>query len=158
MKKHSVPAIFVLAFSLCLLWIAQISAFAQECHIVRLQDERSAVASTVRVSPDILTIKKGSCVVWVNWVTASSTRINFKEDGKRCLDATEAPAGFTSVENCYLTDYLKLGGTSSLRFTQPGTFVYEVEVPDQSKRQSLAGPTSVVSGVPSVRGQIIVQE
>lgn len=46
------------------------------------------------------------------------------------MEATRAPAGFrVDAMNCYVTDYIPLGGTGSLMFTNRGTFDYEVEAP-----------------------------
>ena len=64
---------------------------------------------------------------------------------------------FKSAENCYLTDYIKLGGTSSLRFVDTGTFEFNIEIPD-SRKQDAAGALSVAFGVVEATGKIIVTE
>ena len=72
-------------------------------------------------------LDKGTCVVWVNWVRTEEIKITF-EDGKTCKDVTDAPLGFKMTEdNCYVTNWVPLGGTSSLRFMEKGTFKYEIE-------------------------------
>lgn len=52
---------------------------------------------------------------------------------------TEAPAGFQTEGSCYVTSWITLGGTSSLRFTQPGTFEYLVKAPIEGKEHEARG-------------------
>ena len=93
---------------------------AEKCVIVTIQSHEG-------ISPETLHIKKGDCVVWINWTRAEDVKITFKE-GKRCQDMTKSPVGFKMDWNsCYITDYLDFGRTSSLLFDQAGTFRYEVE-------------------------------
>ena len=67
----------------------------------------------------------------MNWVKARNVQIKF-EDGKTCDDVTDAPSKFKmDIKGCYVTSWIKLGGTSSLRFNQAGTFKYSVERDDQ---------------------------
>jgi hypothetical protein len=50
------------------------------------------------------------------------------EDGKSCDDSSDAPSGFSmKADGCYVTSWITFGGTSSLHFTEPGTFTYTVE-------------------------------
>ena len=81
----------------------------------------------VRVEPAKLKVPQGACVVWVNWAKGPEISISFKE-GKICDDVTESPVKFnlTPDNGCYVTGYLKMGETSSLRFMQAGTYKYEV--------------------------------
>jgi plastocyanin len=92
---------------------------AEKCAVVTIQSQEG-------ISPDTLKIKKGDCVVWLNWTHGEDLKIIFKE-GKRCQDNTKAPVGFKMWKGCYVTDYLDYGRTSSLVFDQAGTFKYEVE-------------------------------
>lgn len=44
------------------------------------------------------------------------------------LSTAKAATGFKmDFSGCYLTDFLPLGGTSSLRFTEEGSYDYEIE-------------------------------
>ena len=96
---------------------------AEKCAIVTIQSQEG-------ISPVVLNIKKGDCVVWMNWTRGVDVKIIFKE-GKRCQDMTKSPVGFKMDWNsCYITDYLDFGRTSSLLFDQAGTFKYEVEFKD----------------------------
>ena len=100
----------------------------EECKIVRLSGQ-AFPQLTVRVDPELLVVKKGTCVVWINWARTTEVKVKFNE-GKRCKDNTKAPVGFKLDElGCYVTDYIPEGGTSSLLFDQQGTFDYVVEAP-----------------------------
>jgi hypothetical protein len=127
---------------------------AQRCYIIRIQPEKGKAGRSIRIDPATAEIEKGACVVWINWVTAQQVRVVFKEDGKKCKDSTDAPTGFEFAENCYLTNFLTAGGTSSLRFFEPGTFKYVVEVPGQ--RQA-TGPLRLGHGEVIGKGEIIVK-
>ena len=97
---------------------------AEDCRIVKISGIGSPVS--VRIEPETLSIPKGTCVVWVNWARATEVKIKFK-DGNKCVDATQSPVGFRmDAMNCYVTDHVPLGATSSLMFNKEGTFDYEV--------------------------------
>ena len=84
-------------------------------------------ANVVDVKPQYLTVPPGSCVVFVNWVRVDEIMVSFKE-GKTCADVTQAPSGFSfDDEGCYVTDYLPMGKTSSLRFMEPGVYRYDIK-------------------------------
>ena len=53
--------------------------------------------------------------------------VKFRE-GKKCESATEAPTGFKvdKGQGCYVTDFLPMGGTASLRFQESEMYNYEV--------------------------------
>jgi hypothetical protein len=86
------------------------------------------VQSKAGLSRPMLHVKKGDCVVWLNRSRGEDFRIVFKE-GKKCQDMTESPVGFRmDWKSCYVTDYLDFGRTSSLVFSQAGTFKYEIEL------------------------------
>ena len=93
---------------------------AEKCAIVTIQSHEG-------ISPETLRIKKGDCVVWMNWTHGEDVKVIFKE-GKRCQDMTKSAVGFRmDWSSCYVTDYLDYGRTSSLVFNEAGTFKYEVE-------------------------------
>jgi len=104
---------------------------AEKCAIVTIQSHEG-------ISPETLRIKKGDCVVWMNWTHGEDVKVIFKE-GKRCQDMTKSAVGFRmDWSSCYVTDYLDYGRTSSLVFNEAGTFKYEVEF-----RQTAAGPPAI---------------
>jgi len=100
---------------------------AEECYVIKVFGEGSP--PSVRIEPDLISISKGNCVVWINWARATEVTVKFQE-GKRCAEATKAPMGFRmDAMNCFVTDHIPLGGTASLMFSAEGTFDYEVETP-----------------------------
>jgi hypothetical protein len=99
-------------------------------------------------------ITKDTCVIWINWVPKEEVRVVFREDGKKCQDATDSPMGFSMAENCYVTNFIPLGGTSSLKFNGEGTFKYEVEIPSDGKP---AGTLGLSHGEVKGTGEIVVR-
>lgn len=81
----------------------------------------------IRLEPPTMTVSKGAVVVWLNWArSVECVQVSF-EDGKKCDDVTDAPTGFEMSSGCYVTSWITFGGTSSLRFNEPGTYIYTVE-------------------------------
>jgi len=99
---------------------------AKECRIIRLYGGKGGNIEDVRIEPKTIWIAKGDCVVWVNWIQAPEVQIVFKE-GKKCEDLT------MNGESCYVTSFVSAGDTSSLRFTEEGTLVYEVRITGGTK-------------------------
>jgi hypothetical protein len=127
-KGYSIIASTILiAATITGLLIGQSNVFAGECRIIRVSGGSAAEFSKLYVEPKKMWISKGSCVVWVNWVRTDEIKIIF-EDGKTCSDLTDSPHGFEMTpDNCYVTTWIPLGGTSSLRFLEKGIFKYEIE-------------------------------
>jgi plastocyanin len=94
---------------------------AEKCDIVTIRGRDN-------IEPNMLTIKKGDCVVWMNWAREEDVILRFKE-GEKCLRTTKAPTGFKMdiPSGCYIGGWLSYGGTASLVFTEPGIYNYEVE-------------------------------
>lgn len=106
--------------------------YAQECRIIKVHSFDSP-AGKFRIDPETLVIKKGDCVVWINFVGVHSIKVHF-DDAKKCEDVTDAPTGFKiTADNCYVTDLITIGGTSSLRFMVPGTYEYKIEAPGRER-------------------------
>jgi len=93
---------------------------AEKCDIVTIRGRDN-------IEPNMLTVKKGDCVVWMNWTRDQDVLLSFKE-GEKCLRATKAPVGFAMdvSKGCYITGWLSYGQTSSLMFAEPGTYTYEL--------------------------------
>jgi hypothetical protein len=143
-----------LIFSMATLLVSQGTIDAQKCRIIRIHQEKGSAGTTVRVEPQSLHISKDTCVIWINWVPKEEVRVIFREDGKSCQDATDSPMGFSMAENCYVTNFIPLGGTSSLKFNEEGTFRYEVEVPGETKG---TGQLALGHGEVKGKGEIVVR-
>lgn len=110
--------------TMCL--VSQNVAMAQECRIIRIHGGPGN-QTAVRVEPNNMWVTPGTCVVWMNQSRLKEVKVIFKE-GKVCHDVTSAPSGFKLDEkNCYVTNYIEHGGTSSLMFNQEGTFDFTVQ-------------------------------
>ncbi len=104
---------------------------AEESQLVRIfggvATGSGELKKPIRLEPPTMTISKGGVVVWMNWArSVECVQVSF-EDGKKCDDVTDAPTGFEMADGCYVTSWITFGGTSSLRFNEPGTYVYTVE-------------------------------
>jgi plastocyanin len=98
---------------------------SQEVQIVKIRDV--GYEGSLRIEPPKVTIPVGMVVVWVNMTRKAEPRIKFAE-GMKCELSTEASADFKLDEQkCFITDYVQVGGSSSLKFIGPGTFNYHVE-------------------------------
>jgi len=126
-KILSVAVVLALILGLTTLLKNQETISAQECRLIRLYGGVAGNVAEIRIEPNSIWISKGTCVIWSNWVRTDEVKVVF-EDGKKCEDVTDAPVGFSmNADNCYVTDWISLGGTSSLRFNEAGTYQYVVE-------------------------------
>ena len=127
-KKRLLIAVGItFVFAMAMFLAIQETGNAGECRIVRINLEQRSGGSYISMEPDTMHISKDTCVIWINWVPAHEVKVMFEEDGKKCKDATDAAVGFKMAENCYVTNFIPLGGTSSLRFNEEGTFNYAIE-------------------------------
>lgn len=85
------------------------------------------------IEPNMLTIKKGDCVVWMNFNDSPGSLnqeiiLSFKL-GEKCIKSTRSPVGFKmdTPSGCYIAGWFDYGQTSSLVFAEPGTYSYEVQ-------------------------------
>jgi len=119
-------AIFILTMVIFLSGPTTIGA-AEKCDIV-------AIRSRDKIEPKTLTVNKGDCVVWINFIKSTSAYpsqeivLSFKE-GERCARTTKAPVGFKMdyPSGCYLAGSFTYGETASLMFQEPGNYDYEVQ-------------------------------
>lgn len=93
---------------------------AEKCSIVTIRGRDN-------IEPNMLTVTKGDCVVWMNWARDDVT-LSFKE-GEKCVKATKSPMGFKMdvPSGCYIAGAFAYGQTASLVFTEPGTYKYDIE-------------------------------
>ena len=124
-KKRFLTTLIALAlvFSAFVLIIHQKGLSAGECRLIRIYGEPGGQIP-FGLEPDITNIRSGSCLVWVNLAREKEVKVIF-EDGKVCKDVTTAPVGFQmDAKNCYVTNYIPFGATSSLLFEKEGTYEY----------------------------------
>lgn len=106
-------------------------ADSYECRVIRIYGEATQ-AGKIHLEPKIITVSKGTCVVWLNWSKEQEVSVTF-EESQKCHDVTEAPVMFTlDTENCYVSSWIPRGGTSSLLFTEAGEFHFIVKDRDGS--------------------------
>ncbi len=114
---------FVVAMMIGFLSLEIVSA--QECRIIKIHGRTEH--PSIMIEPETIFLSKGDCVVWFNRFTAEDVKVTF-EEGKKCLDVTTAPIGFSlNAQTCYVTSWMPFVGTSSLRFMEKGTYKYSVE-------------------------------
>ncbi len=120
--------VFILAMGIFLENWATVGA-AEMCSIVTVRGRDN-------IEPKMLTVKKGDCVVWLNWTRNDDVLLKFKE-GEKCLRSTKAPVGFKMdvPSGCYMAGIMGYGQTASLVFQEPGTYNYEVEFKVGGKNQ-----------------------
>ncbi len=108
------------------LLLSQVVCAEPQCRIVRIYDEAaSGPLEVVRIEPASVLAQGAVCVIWVN-LGKAAMKVRFNE-GKKCVDATNATTGFSLLEGCYVTNWVPYGGTSSITFKEKGTYAYEVE-------------------------------
>lgn len=113
----------VLVFSAFVLVINQKGLNAGECRLIRIYGDPGGQIP-FGLEPAITNIRSGSCLVWVNLARDQEVQVIF-EEGKVCKDVTKAPVGFQlDAKNCYVTNYIPFGATSSLLFDKEGIFEY----------------------------------
>jgi hypothetical protein len=128
LKSHIVFMLFFISFIGSFSLLSVDIADAGNCQIVRVAKETRGDESLIYLYPDEIKVPKGTCVVWVNWAEREKVSINFHKNSRSCMVATEAPSGFVLVESCFLTDFLDIGQTVSLRFKEAGVFTYQLEI------------------------------
>jgi hypothetical protein len=131
-KKIVILTALLFMFSATPGLIGQGQVEAQEQQLVRIlggiTTGANELSKPITIEPPTMTVSKGAVVMWLNWSRNSECVQVVFEDGKTCEDGSDAPSGFAMQANgCYVTSWITFGGTSSLRFTQPGTFTYTVE-------------------------------
>jgi len=149
MKKQT----WMVSIGLCimvlslLLSVGVTGTYAQECRIIRIDSEAASTGpSQLYLEPLTVWVQKGDCVVWFNKARDVEVRVIF-EEGKTCKAKTDSPVSFElkmyEEKMCFVTDYIKMGGTSSLRFVELGEYEYKVDSGEEGAE---------------IRGSIVVKE
>lgn len=144
MKKQVViitALLFVLSSMLVL--VDQKTINAEESQLVRIfggiATGAGELSKPIRLEPPTMTISKGGVVVWLNWArSVECVQVSF-EEGKKCSDVTDAPTGFEMTGGCYVTSWITFGGTSSLRFNEPGMYTYTITAKTAGEERKESG-------------------
>lgn len=125
-RSRLLMGIILFAFVMSFFMVKQGILNAGICQLVKIHGEPGSQV-TLGLEPATMIIKKGSCVVWVNFVRTEEVQVIFKED-KVCKDVTASPAEYKlAAKNCDVTSYIKFKETSSLLFDEEGVFKYIVK-------------------------------
>jgi plastocyanin len=149
-KTTRIAAALFFVFSGLILLIDQKPVDAQEQQLIRIMGGVATGANELKkpitIEPANLTVSKGAVVTWLNWSRNSDcVQVSF-EDGKKCDDGSDAPSGFSMrTDGCYVTSWISFGGTSSLHFTEPGSFTYTVEAKTGGEVRKETGRIVVVA-------------
>lgn len=135
MNKKALLVGMGLILVLCIAFIqaSQRTANADETRVVRIYGGSAGNVSSIRIEPQFITVSPGTVLIWNNWARASEVKVVF-EEGKTCQDVTKAPMGFSlNAQNCFVTTWIQLGGTSSLRFMEKGVYKYTIQTSGGAK-------------------------
>ena len=133
-KKLLLTVGLVFIFSIITLFVHYETANASwDLYIVQIKDvktvpqEGTDLGKTLRIKPRDNYISEGDVVVWINR-SNMAIKVIFRE-GKTCKISTESPSGFAwdSLKECFVTNELAKGATSSIRYTAKGVYEYEIE-------------------------------
>lgn len=83
------------------------------------------------VDPAEVKVKMNTIVIWLSAVQDSEIKIEFA-DGKKCKSVTAHADGFNLDQDrwCYVTSYVPFAGSSTLQFTDKGTYRYTIYTKD----------------------------
>ena len=130
-KNFHNTACLILIVGIFLLLLSPVTALAWE-RLVRIHGDPRPPAEIkmIFLEPDSVAIEAGTVVIWYNKSAGKEIKLSF-ESGKICKDTTESHFGFNLQEatNCFVTDWIPMGATSSLRFMEKGVYEYTVEGP-----------------------------
>ncbi len=134
----------VLSITIGLLPATLGTSFATSASLIRVYTGAGDKA-TLELDPPALYVQSGSVVIWVNGVMNQEIKVVFK-DGKACQDVSISPSfkGFQlDSKSCFVTTFMPYASTSSLQFTDVGTFEYDIVTED---------------GKMSTKGQVVVRK
>lgn len=100
---------------------------AGDAGMVQILKSTGSSPELVLSVPDLY-IKKNDVVIWMNGIEGEEIQVVFK-DGKRAMDVSFSPKfqGFClDSKSCFVTSFIPYASTSSLQFTETGTYTYSV--------------------------------
>lgn len=128
MRKLNGAMLIVLA---ALFLVTPGSLLAADATIIKIFKAEGPKGDIVLAPPDLY-ITKNTVVIWINGIEGKEVKVVF-EDGKACKDVSFSPTekGFgLDATTCYVTSFIPYASTSSLKFTDVGTFEYQVLLQD----------------------------
>jgi hypothetical protein len=130
---------------------------ADTCEFIKIIKDKAGGGSSIRISPEKITVPVGACTVWINFVQKGEMRVSFRENAKQCMLATNAATGFKEIElktgeACYFSETLPRGKTASLVWTTPGIYKYTLETPAATGDNTYAGKIQA-QGIVEVTGE-----
>jgi hypothetical protein len=134
-KKLCFKTKAVLVMVCAVLLLCSSMAYAGDgCEFIKVIKERAGGGSSVRISPEKITVPVGTCTVWINFIRDENVQVSFRENAKQCILATDAATGFQEIklktgEACYYSETLSHGKTASLLWSKPGIYKYTLEIP-----------------------------
>jgi plastocyanin len=119
-----------------LFFVAPSQLLAADASVVKVYSTSKEEGKMVLDPPDLY-VTNGTVVIWMNGFEGTELEVNFSE-GKACQDVTMSPSqwGFKMNKTCYVMSYIPYAATSSLKFTQAGTFKYTVSTMDGKSKTS----------------------
>lgn len=114
-----------------LVWGCSSAAWATNAALVKIYTAPTEEGKLI-LDPANLYITKNTVVIWMNGISEEQIQVIF-QDGKACQDVTVSSRekGFgIDAKSCYVASLISYLSTSSLKFTEEGTFEYIVTTPD----------------------------
>jgi hypothetical protein len=143
-KKIALVGKILFSMVLIALLVSPPLSFATDAQVILIFKSKGDNTELRLNTPDLY-VKKGTIVIWMNSVVDEEIQVIFR-DGKTCKDVSFSPAekGFSlDAKSCYVTSFIPYASTSSLQFTDAGSFDYSI---------------SNLSGKITGKGKIIVRE
>lgn len=126
-SKLALMSKLILSVMVVTLLAATGPTFAEDAQVVLIFKAKGD-NTELRLNPPDLYIKKGTIVIWMNSVMGEEVQVVFR-DGKTCKDVSFSPVekGFSlDAKSCYVTSFIPYASTSSLQFTDTGSFDYAI--------------------------------
>jgi len=118
----------IFAFTIAMFLANQEGIRAQDIRTIRILGGSSHNFHRIRIEPQTIQVSEETVVVWNNWARTNEVEL-VVEDTKKCQEVKEVSTGFEfePEKKCSVTERIPCGETSSLRFTERGTFEYVIK-------------------------------
>ena len=132
MKKINpvMRTVLFLLLGLGVLSVDHIAYAKEDAIIIKIGTEGNDPKSGISLSPDEVTVKKETIVIWVNFIDGPELNVEF-DDPKATIAATRDLKGFYVDDAGLLAaKYMPFVATASIRFIKNGTFGFSVTSQD----------------------------